>query len=133
VAQGGKGFGDAAEKTAAMGTDAKPGQFPRTVTHALGKTELKGLRSAAAEEPAGRRPRGGVSPEKIDEADADWIFTGVYGDPKVTKRDTARANPLWKNLKAVKAGRPRTYRTRPGTWAWASPPRTRSSMICARI
>lgn len=45
-----------------------------------------------------------ISPEKIDEADADWIFTGVYGDVKATKRDTAQANPLWKNLKAVKAG-----------------------------
>ncbi|TXL92328.1 iron-siderophore ABC transporter substrate-binding protein [Streptomyces sp. IB2014 016-6] len=46
-----------------------------------------------------------VSPEKIDEADADWIFTGVYGDPKATKRDTARSNPLWKNLEAVESGR----------------------------
>ena len=46
-----------------------------------------------------------ISPEKIDEADADWIFTGVYGDPKTTKRDTAQSNPLWKNLKAVKEGR----------------------------
>ncbi|MFE7415006.1 ABC transporter substrate-binding protein [Streptomyces laurentii] len=45
-----------------------------------------------------------VSPEKIDQADGDWIFTGVYGDAKATKRDTAQANPLWKNLKAVKAG-----------------------------
>ncbi|MEV8586496.1 iron-siderophore ABC transporter substrate-binding protein [Streptomyces sp. NPDC051180] len=46
-----------------------------------------------------------ISPEKIDEADADWIFTGVYGDAKATKKDTAQTNPLWKNLKAVKAGR----------------------------
>ncbi len=46
-----------------------------------------------------------ISPERIDEADADWIFTGVYGDPKATQRDTARSNPLWKNLKAVKEGR----------------------------
>ncbi|MFB7373252.1 ABC transporter substrate-binding protein [Streptomyces sp. NPDC056222] len=46
-----------------------------------------------------------ISPEKIDQADADWIFTGVYGDPKATKRDTAQANPLWKNLTAVKADR----------------------------
>ncbi|MET7856423.1 iron-siderophore ABC transporter substrate-binding protein [Streptomyces sp. NPDC005318] len=46
-----------------------------------------------------------ISPEKIDEADADWIFTGVYGDPKATKRDTTQSNPLWKNLKAVKEGR----------------------------
>ncbi|MFD3655413.1 ABC transporter substrate-binding protein [Streptomyces sp. NPDC058620] len=46
-----------------------------------------------------------ISPEKIDEADADWIFTGVYGDVKATKRDTAQANPLWKNLEAVREGR----------------------------
>jgi iron complex transport system substrate-binding protein len=45
-----------------------------------------------------------ISPEKMDEADADWIFTGVYGDPSKTKRDTAESNPLWKNLGAVKAG-----------------------------
>lgn len=45
-----------------------------------------------------------ISPENMDQADADWIFTGVYGDAKATKRDTARANPLWKNLAAVKAG-----------------------------
>ncbi|MFD6276127.1 ABC transporter substrate-binding protein [Streptomyces sp. NPDC060209] len=45
-----------------------------------------------------------ISPENIDQADADWIFTGVYGDAKATERDTARANPLWKNLAAVKAG-----------------------------
>ncbi|MGW3496837.1 ABC transporter substrate-binding protein [Streptomyces sp. NPDC001020] len=41
VAQGGEGFGDAAKKTAAMGTDAAPGEWPRTVTHAMGKTELR--------------------------------------------------------------------------------------------
>lgn len=45
-----------------------------------------------------------ISPEKMDEADADWIFTGVYGDPSKTERDTAESNPLWKDLKAVKAG-----------------------------
>ncbi|MFC7308483.1 ABC transporter substrate-binding protein [Streptomyces monticola] len=45
-----------------------------------------------------------ISPEKIDEADADWIFTGVYGDPKKTERATAEGNPLWKKLGAVKKG-----------------------------
>ncbi|MEV7424572.1 MULTISPECIES: ABC transporter substrate-binding protein [unclassified Streptomyces] len=45
-----------------------------------------------------------ISPERIDDADADWIFTGVYGDPAKTQRDSARSNPLWKNLKAVRAG-----------------------------
>ncbi|MGW4200673.1 ABC transporter substrate-binding protein [Streptomyces sp. NPDC004726] len=269
VAQGGKDFGDAAAKTAAMGTDAAPGQFPRTVTHALGKTELKAAPkrvvvldvgeldnvASLGVQPVGYAPTEGddgipgylkatvgnpksvgtinnlnleaiaalkpdlilgsqlraadrykelsaiaptvfsirpgftwkenyllnaaaldksaeakakltsyeekarklgadvgptkptismvrympgtirlyaqasfvgiilkdaglprpanqqvndlaveVSPEEIDSADADWIFTGVYGDPKSTQRDTALGNPLWKNLKAVKAG-----------------------------
>lgn len=45
-----------------------------------------------------------VSPEKIDEADADWIFTGVYGDAKKTDRAAAEGNPLWKKLGAVEKG-----------------------------
>ncbi|WP_128381490.1 ABC transporter substrate-binding protein [Streptomyces cavernae] len=45
-----------------------------------------------------------ISPERIDEADADWIFTGVYGDAKKTERATAEDNPLWKKLGAVKSG-----------------------------
>ncbi|MBA4861995.1 iron-siderophore ABC transporter substrate-binding protein [Streptomyces sp. PSKA54] len=45
-----------------------------------------------------------VSAENIDQADADYIFTGVYGDPKATDKSKAQGNPLWKNLKAVKAG-----------------------------
>ncbi|MFE0188809.1 ABC transporter substrate-binding protein [Streptomyces sp. NPDC058989] len=55
-----------------------------------------------------------VSPENIDQADADWIFTGVYGDPKATKRDSAERNPLWKNLKAVKDGHAENVRDE--TW-----------------
>ncbi|MET9698754.1 iron-siderophore ABC transporter substrate-binding protein [Streptomyces sp. NPDC006529] len=46
-----------------------------------------------------------VSPERMDEAAADWIFTGVYGTKDKTKRDSAEDNPLWKNLDAVKQGR----------------------------
>ncbi|GAA3081025.1 iron-siderophore ABC transporter substrate-binding protein [Streptomyces rectiviolaceus] len=45
-----------------------------------------------------------ISTEKIDEADADWIFTGVYGDAKKTGRSEAEKNPLWKKLGAVKDG-----------------------------
>lgn len=46
-----------------------------------------------------------ISTEKIDDADADWIFTGVYGDAKKTGRTEAEKNPLWKKLGAVKDGR----------------------------
>ncbi|EYT81627.1 ABC transporter substrate-binding protein [Streptomyces sp. Tu 6176] len=45
-----------------------------------------------------------ISAENIDKADADYIFSGVYGNPDATSRSKARGNPLWKNLKAVKAG-----------------------------
>ncbi|MGW0845894.1 ABC transporter substrate-binding protein [Streptomyces sp. NPDC002787] len=45
-----------------------------------------------------------ISAENIDQADADYIFTGVYGDPKATDKSRAQGNPLWKNLSAVKAG-----------------------------
>ncbi|MGW2840292.1 iron-siderophore ABC transporter substrate-binding protein [Streptomyces sp. NPDC001493] len=45
-----------------------------------------------------------ISAENIDQADADFIFTGVYGDPKATDKTKAQGNPLWKNLKAVKEG-----------------------------
>jgi iron complex transport system substrate-binding protein len=45
-----------------------------------------------------------ISPEKIDSADADWIFTGVYGDAKKTQRASAEDNPLWKHLGAVREG-----------------------------
>ncbi|MCG7523432.1 iron-siderophore ABC transporter substrate-binding protein [Streptomyces sp. OfavH-34-F] len=45
-----------------------------------------------------------VSAENIDQADADYIFTGVYGDVKATDKSKAQSNPLWKNLKAVKDG-----------------------------
>ncbi|MDX3072888.1 iron-siderophore ABC transporter substrate-binding protein [Streptomyces sp. NPDC088354] len=45
-----------------------------------------------------------ISAENIDQADADWIFSGVYGDPKATDRTKAQGNPLWKNLRAVKDG-----------------------------
>lgn len=46
-----------------------------------------------------------ISAENIDQADADYIFTGVYGDPGATDMNRAQGNPLWKNLKAVKDGR----------------------------
>ncbi|MFG2191061.1 ABC transporter substrate-binding protein [Streptomyces sp. NPDC048639] len=44
-----------------------------------------------------------VSPEKIDEADADVIFYSTYGDPKKAKETSITGGPLWKNLGAVKS------------------------------
>lgn len=44
----------------------------------------------------------GVSPEKIDEADADALFHSSYGDPAKSGYAKASKSGLWKNLKAVK-------------------------------
>ncbi|HEY3683010.1 MAG TPA: iron-siderophore ABC transporter substrate-binding protein [Streptosporangiaceae bacterium] len=41
VAAGGKDFGDARKATAALGTDAAPGRFPRTIKQAMGATTIK--------------------------------------------------------------------------------------------
>ena len=41
VATGGESFGTADEETAKLGSDAQPGEFPRTVTHANGTTEIE--------------------------------------------------------------------------------------------
>lgn len=41
VATGGSKFGTADIETAKFGSDAEPGQFPRTVKHAAGTTEIK--------------------------------------------------------------------------------------------
>ncbi|NUT47478.1 MAG: iron-siderophore ABC transporter substrate-binding protein [Saccharothrix sp.] len=41
VAQGGSEFGKAGERSAGFGTDAQPGQFPRTIRHAMGETVVE--------------------------------------------------------------------------------------------
>ncbi|GLZ30227.1 ABC transporter periplasmic component [Lentzea sp. NBRC 105346] len=41
VAQGGSDFGKAGELSNGFGTKAKPGEFPRTIKHALGETKLE--------------------------------------------------------------------------------------------
>ncbi|MEV5607927.1 iron-siderophore ABC transporter substrate-binding protein [Streptomyces sp. NPDC052225] len=46
-----------------------------------------------------------VSPEQIDKADADVIFTSTYGSPGKAKVTQTTTSGLWKNLKAVKDGK----------------------------
>ncbi|MEU3985993.1 iron-siderophore ABC transporter substrate-binding protein [Streptomyces sp. NPDC026672] len=55
-----------------------------------------------------------INAENIDKAGADYIFSGVYGDPGATSMSKAQGNPLWKNLKAVKEGR--AYNVSDETW-----------------
>ncbi|WP_432166014.1 ABC transporter substrate-binding protein [Streptomyces sp. bgisy031] len=46
-----------------------------------------------------------VSPEKIDLADADVIFTSTYGDPGRAKTTRTMKSGLWKNLEASEDGK----------------------------
>ncbi|MEU6378377.1 iron-siderophore ABC transporter substrate-binding protein [Streptomyces sp. NPDC046909] len=45
-----------------------------------------------------------IGPESVDTADGDWIFYSVQGDAKKTDAASILAGPLWKSMKAVKAG-----------------------------
>ncbi|MBO1337869.1 ABC transporter substrate-binding protein [Streptomyces sp. VRA16 Mangrove soil] len=46
-----------------------------------------------------------VSPEQIDKADADVIFTSTYGNPNKAKVTETTTGGLWRKLKAVKDGK----------------------------
>ncbi|MFE6894879.1 ABC transporter substrate-binding protein [Streptomyces sp. NPDC057694] len=46
-----------------------------------------------------------VSPEQIDKADADVIFTSTYGSPGKAKVTETTTSGLWRNLKAVRDGK----------------------------
>ncbi|MFE9725467.1 ABC transporter substrate-binding protein [Streptomyces sp. NPDC005794] len=46
-----------------------------------------------------------VSPEKIDQADADVIFHSTYGDAEKSKEKQTVGSGLWKNMAAVKDGK----------------------------
>lgn len=55
-----------------------------------------------------------VSPEQITQADADVVFTSVYGDPAATDRAAVTGGPLWSRLGAVQAGD--THEVSDDTW-----------------
>ncbi|MEW1719573.1 iron-siderophore ABC transporter substrate-binding protein [Streptomyces sp. NPDC093109] len=46
-----------------------------------------------------------VSPERIDQADADVIYYSTYGDVEKAKETSITAGPLWKKIGAVKSDR----------------------------
>lgn len=46
-----------------------------------------------------------VSPEQIDQADADLIFVATIDDPGKTPKGQITTSPVWSDLRAVRAGR----------------------------
>lgn len=45
-----------------------------------------------------------IGAESVDIADGDWIFYSVQGDASKTDAESVVAGPLWKSMKAVRAG-----------------------------
>ncbi|GAA5079301.1 ABC transporter substrate-binding protein [Nocardia iowensis] len=46
-----------------------------------------------------------VSPEQIDQADADLIFVATIDDPGKTEKGPVTTSPVWRDLRAVKNGK----------------------------
>ncbi|MFI9405110.1 ABC transporter substrate-binding protein [Nocardia sp. NPDC052316] len=46
-----------------------------------------------------------VSPEQIDQADADLIFVATIDDPGKTEKGAVTTSPVWRDLRAVKNGK----------------------------
>jgi len=55
-----------------------------------------------------------VSPEKVDQGDADVVFYTSYGDPAKSGEEKATGGALWKGMKAVKNDR--AFRVDDETW-----------------
>ncbi|PXX57479.1 iron complex transport system substrate-binding protein [Nocardia tenerifensis] len=46
-----------------------------------------------------------VSPEQIDQADADLIFVATIDDPGKTEKGAVTTSPVWRDLRAVREGK----------------------------
>ncbi|WP_330231573.1 iron-siderophore ABC transporter substrate-binding protein [Nocardia sp. NBC_00508] len=46
-----------------------------------------------------------ISPERIDQADAELIFVAVIEDPGKTEKNVVTTSPVWQDLPAVKGGK----------------------------
>ncbi|MET8318254.1 iron-siderophore ABC transporter substrate-binding protein [Rhodococcus erythropolis] len=107
VATGGKLFSTADTETAKLGSDAAPGEFPRTITHALGETTLEAkptrvvvLDSGELDEvlSLGITPVGIASPESAA-GQPSYLADKLVGVP-----DVGTTNNL--NLEAITALQP---------------------------
>ncbi|GAA3162437.1 hypothetical protein GCM10020255_046230 [Rhodococcus baikonurensis] len=107
VATGGKLFSTADTETAKLGSDAAPGEFPRTITHALGETTLEAkptrvvvLDSGELDEvlSLGITPVGIASPESAA-GQPSYLANKLVGVP-----DVGTTNNL--NLEAITALQP---------------------------
>jgi iron complex transport system substrate-binding protein len=119
----------AAEVTEALGGREKAGELTVSVirfvegadTRVYGKENYIGsiLADIGVSRPAiaDKAPDGfsvDVSPEKVDQGDADVVFYTSYGDPGKSGEENAVGGALWKGMDAVRNGR--AFRVDDETW-----------------
>ena len=118
-------LGEYERKVNSIKNDVKPGTTVSMVRFMPEKLRLyanKSLIGVVLQDAGLKRPKSQdrdelaaeISPEKIDEADADYVFYSSYGDPKATGEETVVNSNSWKNLKAVKEGR--AHRVEDDVW-----------------
>ena len=107
VAQGGPGFLDAGARTAKYGTDALPGVFPRTITHAMGRTTIEKKPTRVVVLDTGELDNVvalGVKPVGVAFPDGSPDMPSYIGDKAGKPANAGTTNTL--NLEAIAALKP---------------------------
>jgi len=102
VAQGGADFGKATELSNGFGTQAKPGEFPRTVKHAMGETKLEKKPERVIVLDTGELDNVvalGIKPVGIAYTDGSPTMPSYIGDEGGTPENVGTINNL--NLEAI--------------------------------
>lgn len=102
VAQGGEDFGKAYELSGGFGTTQKPGEFPRTVKHAMGETKLEKKPERVIVLDTGELDNVvalGIKPVGIAYTDGSPTMPSYIGDKGGTPENVGTTNNL--NLEAI--------------------------------
>ncbi|WP_439661311.1 ABC transporter substrate-binding protein [Lentzea sp. HUAS TT2] len=102
VAQGGEDFGKAYELSNGFGTQQKPGEFPRTIKHAMGETKLEKKPERVIVLDTGELDNVvalGIKPVGIAYTDGSPTMPSYIGDKGGTPENVGTTNNL--NLEAI--------------------------------
>jgi iron complex transport system substrate-binding protein len=102
VAQGGEDFGKATELSNGFGTTSKPGEFPRTIKHAMGETKLEKKPERVIVLDTGELDNVvalGIKPVGIAYTDGSPTMPSYIGDKGGTPENVGTINNL--NLEAI--------------------------------
>ncbi|SMD24014.1 ABC transporter substrate-binding protein [Lentzea albidocapillata] len=102
VAQGGEDFGKAVELSNGFGTQQKPGEFPRTIKHAMGETQLEKKPERVIVLDTGELDNVvalGIKPVGIAYTDGSPTMPSYIGDKGGTPENVGTINNI--NLEAI--------------------------------